>query len=1284
MFFLHPLRSLCRPSVISGRRRARPYLETLEDRTLFSVNVLSRLKGLDTNAAGGIVEPPDPIAAAGPTAVVEEVNSNIAYYDKATGNQLFTQDLGTFFSNDLAQSFFSDVNVTYDEQAGRFFVSTMDIDFGTSATGQLASYFDFAISNDSNPMHGFHLYQIETDQVSPRTGEQLFTDFPRLGWNADAYVVAFNMFGFNSEYQYNVQLLTIDKAKLLAATPTLSYHQVDRPLPNSTMVPAVMHGSAPGDPMWFVEEKGLEQDGSYADLRVVQMTNVLSATPTFTDYYVPMDAYTITPFPQDTAGTVSNVLDTRILNVDWRNDEMAVAQNVGIASDTNVHARWYEISTAGAAPSMVQQGTLNPGPGIDTYMPSVALAPDGTIGLSYMESAAGAEDMSMYVTGRAPSDPLGTMQTGVKVSPNPVAGQLYNYGGSRIGDFSGITVDPSDPTKFWAVNEYAIVSDPTLLTFPNWGTYIGHFSVDTSPGPTPPHKAGGVISGMPRRITSSHDARSRGLLLLPHGPAPVHRTGHGGNGPGGISPKLVSVHANFAGLNTNDAGGVIEPPDTIAAAGPTAIVEQVNSNIAYYDKKTGARMFEEGLDVFFAPVDSIDFLLSDVNVTYDEQAGRFFVSTMDINMDPTSPTGLASYFDFAISNDSNPLHGFSEMHQINTTEISPRTGEPLFTDFPRLGWNADAYVVAFNMFGFNSQYPYSAKLLTIDKSSVLDNNSATLSYHQVDLPLPNSTLVPAVMHGSAPGDPMWFVQEKGLEQDGSYADLRVVKMTNVLSASPTFTDYYVPLAAYTITPFPQDTMGQVSFALDTRILNVDWRNNVMAVAEDVGVESDTNVHAGWYEISTAGAAPSMVQQGTINPGAGIDTYMPSVALAPDGTIGMTYIESSATENMSMYVTGRAPTDPTGMMQNAVLIKAGEQNYQGTRIGDFSGITVDPTDNTKFWAANEYATSTTSITVPNWGTWIASFTVTPLSTSTLATHFGISAPLDVTAGTAFSFTVTAQDASNNTAIGYTGTVHFTSSTPRAALPADYTFTSTDAGVHTFSAILRSAGSQSLTATDTVTGSITGSQSITVNPGAVHHLVLSYFPSRTTAGVVVQNFLVTAQDLYGNKETGFTDTVAFMSSDSQAVLPANYTFTSADAGVHTFSATLKTAGTQSVTAKDTTTPGVISGTRSGVTVVPAATSQLQISGFPNSVTAGTAYGLTVTALDPYGNTTPSYTGTVTFTSSDGAAALPANYLFTSGDAGTHPFTATLNTAGTQSITATDTVNAGITGTESGITV
>src|SRR5262249_26263623 len=156
-----------------------------------------------------------------------------------------------------------------------------------------------------------------------------------------------------------------------------------------------------------------------------------------------------------------------------------------------------------------------------------------------------------------------------------------------------------------------------------------------------------------------------------------------------------------------------------------------------------------------------------------------------------------------------------------------------------------------------------------------------------------------------------------------------------------------------------------------------------------------------------------------------------------------------------------------------------------------------------------------------------------------------------------------------------------------------------------------------------------------------------------------------------------TVHFTSTDSQAVLPVNSTLTN---GTGSFSATLKTAGTQALTATDTVTAS-ITGSQTGIAVNPAAASTLIVAGFPSPVTAGTSGTFTVTAKDAFGNTATGYGGTVHFTSSDSAATLPADSTLTNG---TGSFSATLQTVGTQSITATDTVNASITGTQSGIQV
>jgi hypothetical protein len=309
-----------------------------------------------------------------------------------------------------------------------------------------------------------------------------------------------------------------------------------------------------------------------------------------------------------------------------------------------------------------------------------------------------------------------------------------------------------------------------------------------------------------------------------------------------------------------------------------------------------------------------------------------------------------------------------------------------------------------------------------------------------------------------------------------------------------------------------------------------------------------------------------------------------------------------------------------------------------------------------------------------------FTVTPANAFTFIVAGYIS---PATAGAGQNVTVTAQDQFGNTATGYRGTVHFTSTDGQASLPSDYAFQASDNGIHTFSITLKTAATQSITATDTVTGTITGSETgITITAAAATTLIVSGFTSPTTAGIT-QTVLVTAQDAFGNVATGYTGTIHFTSSDPQAQLPANYTFQSSDNGMKGFIATLKTAGSESITATDTTT-ATITGTQVSITITPAAASALSVGGFTSPTTAGVSQSLTVTARDPYGNVATSYTGTVHFTSTDAQAALPSDYTFVGADNGVHTFSIALKTAGTQSLTVTDTGNASFTATQSGISV
>jgi hypothetical protein len=123
-----------------------------------------------------------------------------------------------------------------------------------------------------------------------------------------------------------------------------------------------------------------------------------------------------------------------------------------------------------------------------------------------------------------------------------------------------------------------------------------------------------------------------------------------------------------------------------------------------------------------------------------------------------------------------------------------------------------------------------------------------------------------------------------------------------------------------------------------------------------------------------------------------------------------------------------------------------------------------------------------------GPWFGDAFVAKISTVVTpgpATQFQVSAPAQVTSNTPFDVTVTALDANRLTAVGYLGTVTFSSTDTDSGvvLPPDYTFTAGDQGVHTFAGgfNLITVGQQTVTGTDTADPTVIGTATVTVNPG-----------------------------------------------------------------------------------------------------------------------------------------------------------------------------------------------------------
>jgi hypothetical protein len=216
----------------------------------------------------------------------------------------------------------------------------------------------------------------------------------------------------------------------------------------------------------------------------------------------------------------------------------------------------------------------------------------------------------------------------------------------------------------------------------------------------------------------------------------------------------------------------------------------------------------------------------------------------------------------------------------------------------------------------------------------------------------------------------------------------------------------------------------------------------------------------------------------------------------------------------------------------------------------------------------------------------------------------------------------------------------------------------------------------------------SGSISIIPAAASSIEVTGITDPVTAGMA-SDVTLTARDQYGNIATSYTGTIAFSSTDIQATLPADYTFLPGDAGVKTLSSALilRTAGEQSVTATDTTTP-TITGSQINITVTAGTPTSFNVTTSGGGIeTAGVSFDVVLAALDDYGNIATGYNGAavnITFSSSATASPdltlpiIPTPQIL---DFSTMPGTATatgfilVNTGETPTISATDGTISGV---------
>ncbi|UWZ86609.1 hypothetical protein [Occallatibacter riparius] len=298
-------------------------------------------------------------------------------------------------------------------------------------------------------------------------------------------------------------------------------------------------------------------------------------------------------------------------------------------------------------------------------------------------------------------------------------------------------------------------------------------------------------------------------------------------------------------------------------------------------------------------------------------------------------------------------------------------------------------------------------------------------------------------------------------------------------------------------------------------------------------------------------------------------------------------------------------------------------------------------------------------------------------------FTVTTPASATAGSAFSITVQTKNSAGANMSSYRGKIHFTSTDGSAVLPADYTFTSTDAGAHTFSGVvLNTSGSQTITATGTINVGFKGTSSaVSVSGGTTSNdFSISASPSSMSvaAGSAGSSTISTAVT------SGSAGTVSLAVSGAPSGVTASLSPTSVTAGssstlsISTTSAavagtyTLTVTGTEGSATHSTTVSLTITssgGGGSGITnggFETGTTSGWTVSGASTSVVSSGCHSGTYCARA--GSTSPTNGDSSlaqTFTAPTGATGISFWYKMTCPDTVTYDWaTASLkdNTAGT----------------------
>ena len=389
-------------------------------------SVISTISGSRLGDPGAGFIPPDTVGAVGIDHFVEAVNSNLSVFEKTTGARVVNISLATLFGIG-GGGFAGDPRVVFDPDSERFIV--IGTDFGDRIY--------LGVSMTSDPTGAFFTTFFITDG-GVDAGD--FPDYPTLGVDNEGIYVGLNQFGGG----VTGTIFAIDKAPLIAASPSLGTITAFRELPTGGTIQPTVNYDDPGVVYLISFASG-------SSLQLSSIDGPLTA-PTLTDIgTVDIPAFGFPPDVEALGSTVPlDSVDSRLMNAIYRNGSVWAAHAVDV--DGRAAARWYEADPVTL--TAVQVGTVADSE-LGLVMPTIAVNSRGDAVIG-MTGASPTQFGSAFFAGRLATDPLSATSGPVEYRAGENFYEIVDGAGrNRWGDYSLTSVDPVDDLTFWTVQEYA-------------------------------------------------------------------------------------------------------------------------------------------------------------------------------------------------------------------------------------------------------------------------------------------------------------------------------------------------------------------------------------------------------------------------------------------------------------------------------------------------------------------------------------------------------------------------------------------------------------------------------------------------------------------------------------------------------------------------------------------------------------------------------------------------------------------------------------------------------------